>query len=179
MDKIELIDFNDTNKTYKLIHKWCSKKNIYEWFEQRILSYEEIVKKYKNKILEGKQKLLLINYDNKPIGLVQLYKYDDLTFDKIKEYKNIYEYDIFIGDSNYLHKGIGTRTIDIINRYIYENYSADCIVLRPFKRNINAIKCYEKNNFHIINEYEGKDTLGNKETIIVLINTPNIKKRKI
>ena len=172
MDKIELMDFIDSNITYELIHKWCSNKFVYEWFEQRILTYDEVVIKYKNKLLEGKQKLFLINYNDITIGLIQVYKYEDTIFDKLKDYKNIYEYDIFIGDSNYIHKGLGTKIVSVVNNYIYENYLADCIVLRPFKRNIKAIKCYEKNNFHVINEYVGKDTLGNSEEIVVLINIP-------
>ena len=173
MDKVELVNFIDENDTYKLVNKWCSNKFVYEWFEQRILSYDEIVKKYKTKLLEGKQKLFLINYNNKPIGIVQIYKYDDLLFDGLKEYKKIYEYDIFIGELNYLHKGIGTKVVNIVNKYIYDNYSADCIVLRPFKRNVNAIKCYEKNNFYFVTEYDGKDTIGNSEKITILINKPN------
>jgi aminoglycoside 6'-N-acetyltransferase len=173
MDNIELINLRDDDQDYKLLHKWCSNKFVYEWFEQRVLSYEEIVNKYRNKLLEGKQKLFLINYNDNPIGLVQIYKYDDLIFDELKEYNNIYEYDIFIGESDYLHKGIGTKVVDFVNKYIYDNYSADCVVLRPFKRNINAISCYQKNNFHIINEYDGKDTLGNNERIVVLINNQN------
>ena len=72
MSKIELIKFSDTDNNYRLIHKWCSNKNVYEWFEQRILSYDEIVKKYKNKLLEEKQKIYLVNYDSKLIGLIQL-----------------------------------------------------------------------------------------------------------
>ena len=67
MDKVELVNFIDENDNYKLVNKWCSNKFVYEWFEQRILSYDEIVKKYKKKLLEGKQTLLLINYNNKPI----------------------------------------------------------------------------------------------------------------
>lgn len=173
MNKIELIDFTDTNDTYKLLHKWCSEKNVYEWFEQRVLSNDEIIEKYKNKLLEGKQKLLLISYDGKLIGLIQLYKYDDSIFNELKKYKNIYEYDIFIGDSNYLHRGIGTKVINIVNKLIYDKYLADCIILRPFKRNISAIKCYEKNGFKVVKEYDEKDTIGNNEKIIVLINTPN------
>ena len=47
MDKVELVNFIDENDTYKLVNKWCSNKFVYEWFEQRILSYDEIVKKYK------------------------------------------------------------------------------------------------------------------------------------
>ena len=92
MDKIELVNFCDEDAIYKLLYKWCSNKFVYEWFEQRILSYDEIVKKYKKKLLEGKQKLFLINYNNKPIGLVQIYKYDDLILDELKKYKEIYEY---------------------------------------------------------------------------------------
>ncbi len=170
MNKIELIDFVDTEKTYKLIHKWCSEEFIYECCEQRVLSYDEIKSKYKDKLLSGKQKLYLISYDDKPIGLIQLYKYDDLMFDELRNYKNIYEYDIFIGEKDYLHKGIGTKVINIVNNFIYDNYLADCIVLRPFRRNISAIKCYQKSDFKIIKEYDGKDTLGNNEKILVLIN---------
>ena len=92
-------------------------------------------------------------------------------FNELKGYKKIYEYDLFIGDSNYLHKGIGTKVIEIVNNYIYDNYQADCIVLRPFKRNQIAIRAYEKNQFHNVKEYNGKDTLGNNEKMILLINT--------
>lgn len=45
MDKIELVNFCDEDAIYKLLYKWCSNKFVYEWFEQRILSYDEIVKK--------------------------------------------------------------------------------------------------------------------------------------
>ncbi len=169
MYKVNLVSFNDSDDIYKLIHKWCSEKYVYEWFEQRVLSYDEIVEKYKKKLLDGKQELFLIKCDEVVIGLVQLYKYNDFLFDEIQNYKNIYEYDIFIGDSKYLHKGIGSKIINIVNKLIYDKYSGDCIVLRPFKRNINAIKCYQKNGFKIIKEYNGKDTIGNDEKLVVLI----------
>lgn len=48
-----------------------------------------------------------------------------------------------------------------------------CIVLRPFKRNERAVKCYEKCDFEIVDEYVGSDTLGNKEKMIVLLNKPD------
>jgi len=170
MSKIELIDFKDTDDIYKLIYKWCSEKFIYEWFEQRVLSYDEIVAKYRKKLLDGKQKLFLISYDEKLIGFVQIYRYSDLVFDELKKYKNIYEYDIFIGEKDYLYKGIGKEAISIINEFIYDNYLADCIILRPFKRNISAIKCYQKCGFRLVKEYDGKDTIGNNEKIVILIN---------
>ena len=162
---IELVNFIDNDDTYKLLHKWCSNKNVYEWFEQKVLSYDEIVSKYKHKLDDGKQKLFIIMFNDKAIGLVQIYKYGNV----IKDYKNIYEYDLFIGDSNYLSKGIGTKVVNIVNNLIFNNYLADCIVLRPFKRNERAIKCYLKCGFNIIDEYDGKDTLGNNEKYLVLM----------
>lgn len=169
MEEIKLVKFKDDNDNYELMHKWCSNKFVYEWFEQRVLSFEEIVNKYKRKLQEDKQKLFMINYNGKNIGFVQIYKYEDKKFDELKSYNNIYEYDIFIGEKEYLSKGIGSKVIELVNDYIYNEYNADCIVLRPFKRNIRAIKCYEKNGFKKICEYDGIDTIGNKEKYEVLI----------
>ena len=151
---------------FRKLYKWCSQEYIYEWFEQKKLSYEEIVDKYTNKLNDKKQDLLIIQCDGKDIGYTQIYKYDG----KIDNYKNLYEYDLFIGDINYLSKGIGTIIVKEINNLIYSKYNADGIILRPFKRNIRAIKCYEKCGYKVINEYKGIDTLGNPEEIVVLLN---------
>ena len=169
MKKIKLIKFTDTDSNYRLMYKWCSQEYIYTWFEQRILSYKEIVEKYKNKLLSNKQQLYIIKYQEELIGYVQIYKYDDIIYEEIENYNNIYEFDIFIGEIKYLSKGIGSKTINLVNEYIFKNNNGDCILLRPFKSNKKAINCYQNNGFKIINEYIGKDSLGNKEPIITLI----------
>jgi len=162
----------NNNDEFRQLHKWCKNKFVYEWFEQRILSYDEIVKKYRNKLLKNNQKLFIIQYKGKDIGLVQIYKFEnDTNLDELNYFKNIYEYDLFIGEVEYLSKGIGTSIVQLINQIIYYEYQADAIILRPFKRNIRAIKCYEKCKFKIIKDYLGKDTLGNHEIISVLLNT--------
>ena len=148
------------NNDFSKIHKWCSKKFVYEWFEQRILSYDEIVNKYTNKLNSGKQDLFIIQCDNIDVGLINL---------DIKKYNNIYEFDLFIGEE-YSSKGIGTLIVKEINKKIYSKYNADAIILRPFKRNTRAIKCYEKCDYKIIGEYNGTDTIGNPEIIMVLLN---------
>lgn len=164
---------NNDNE-FKQIHKWCENKFVYEWFEQRVLSLDEITKKYKNKLEKDIQKLFIIQYKGKDIGLVQLYKFEyDIKIDELNKYKNIYEFDLFIGEKEYLSKGIGTDIVRLINEKVYSKYLADAIILRPFKRNIRAIKCYEKCNYKLIKEYNGKDTLGNSEVILVLLNIKN------
>ncbi len=164
-------EINNINIDYKLIHKWCSNKFVYEWFEQRILSLDEIINKYKNKLNSGKQTLFIIKYNNKDIGLFQVYKFEnDINIKELKQFENIYEYDLFIGEQEYLSKGIGTNIVKLIDEIIYSKYLADAIILRPFKRNIRAVRCYEKCNFKLIKEYNGSDTLGNLEKISVLLN---------
>ena len=173
MSEIDLIKFTDKKDSYELMYKWCSQEFIYEWFEQRKLSYEEIENKYKNKLLANQQQLFFINYNDNKIGFVQIYKYDDKKNEALIKYDSIYEYDIFIGEPEYLSRGFGEKIVNYVNNYIYENYLCDCIVLRPFKRNERAVKCYEKCGFEIVDEYVGSDTLGNKEKMIVLLNKPD------
>ena len=173
MNKIDLIEFTDNEDNYELMYKWCSQEFIYKWFEQRKLSYEEIENKYKNKLLANQQKLFFINYNDNKIGFVQIYKYDDEKSEALIKYDSIYEYDIFIGESEYLSKGLGAIIVNYVNNYIYEKYLCDCIVLRPFKRNERAVKCYKKCGFEIVDEYMGTDTLGNKENMMVLLNKLN------
>ena len=166
--KISFRKLEDTKSEYTMIYEWCQNDFVYKWFEQRRLSLDEICDKYKSKLYSGKQELLIIQCNNIDIGLVQIYKYNN--YKKIDKYKSIYEYDIFIGIKEYLSKGIGEIVVNLITDLIYTKYDADAIVLRPFKRNTRAIKCYNKCNYHLIDEYDDKDTLGNKEKIVVLLN---------
>ena len=55
---------NNDNE-FKQIHKWCENKFVYEWFEQRVLSMDEIFKKYRNKLERDIQKLFIIQYKGK------------------------------------------------------------------------------------------------------------------
>ena len=51
----------------------------------------------------------------------------------------------------------------------YIDESDEDLVLRAFKRNIRAIKCYQKNGFIFFREYNDLDTLGKSEQMVMLI----------
>ena len=93
---IELELITNENVDYDLLHDWCSKEFVYEWFEQRILSKEEIYTKYSNKINNSNQVLFYIKADSNLIGLVQYYKSDY----EVKEFNNLYEYDCLLGKNS-------------------------------------------------------------------------------
>ncbi len=168
---IHLRKLRNSKEDYKKLYTWCQNPFVYEWFEQRRLTYDEIVNKYKSKLKEKKQDLYIIQSNQQDIGLVQIYSFDgDLAVPLLHQYKNIYEYDLFIGESEYLNKGIGQKIINSINDMLYKKYGADAIILRPFAKNERAIKCYQKCHFEKIYEYLGKDTLGHEENILVFLN---------
>lgn len=169
--KITFRKLENTDYDFKMLFKWCKNKYIYEWFEQRELSYDEITAKYQNELKNKKQDLFIIKIDNNEIGFLQIYKFEkDISIKEIINYQRIYEFDLFIGEESYLSKGIGQKIVKEVNNTIYSKYNAEAIILRPFKRNIRAIKCYEKSNYKIVKEYDGFDTLNNTEIIVVLLN---------
>lgn len=124
----------DNEKDYQKLYRWCQNKFVYEWFEQRKLTYDEIVKKYKNKLATKKEDLYIIELNDREIGLIQIYKYKrDNNINELNKYKNIYEYDLFIGEKDCLNKKYGETIVNNINNLIYKKYQADAIILRPFK----------------------------------------------
>lgn len=161
---VESIYFRLANKDdYNNLYNWCQKDYVYEWFEQRKLSFDEICSKYNNKINNSNQVVCIIEYGDKPIGLLQYYPY----IEKLDNYSNVYEYDLFIGEEEYLSKGIGTMIINSINDFLFNDLKAEAIVLRPMKRNVRACRCYEKCGFIKVLEYEDTDTIGNKEIFVL------------
>lgn len=152
MGKIDLIEFTDKKDNYELMYKWCSKEFIYEWFEQRKLSYEEIENKYKNKLLANQQQLFFINYNDNKIGFVQIYKYDDKKSKAFIKYDSIYEYDEDI--SNFLIE-FSRATEDASNNVSYykilglehmNKINITCIPWITFSNFKDAIDFNEKNS---------------------------------
>lgn len=159
---IDLIKLIDEEENYQLLYKWCSKEYIYLNFEQRKLSFPEIKEKYYKRTLSNSSiNTFLIRCNKVKIGLIQYQCFNN-------EYsisKGI-EIDIFIGEENYLHKGIGKKAINLlINKLKNENR---VFVMIPLKINIKAINCYLKVGFKIEKELILNDTIGNKQTYLLM-----------
>lgn len=160
----------DNEIDYKLLTKWYQEKEIYTHFEQRQLTYEEIVNKYKPRTkTNAKVPVFMIEYDNTPVGIIQ---YQQIDEDNRKLYgineNNVYEIDIFIGELNLHNKGIGKKAIDLICDYLINPKEAKLLVMCPLKSNINAIKCYEKCGFKILRDFQILNTIGELKTYVLM-----------
>lgn len=161
----------NNNDDYKLLEKWYQKEYVYLYFEQRMLSFDEIKEKYYNRTLENSDiPVYIIEYDNKPIGIIQykLLKDNDKKMYDI-DLDSVYELDIFIGDSNYHNLGIGKITIDLMCNYLFDNLNAKAIIMCPMENNYRAIRCYEKCIFKKVKTFIMNDTIGNMTNYVLMM----------
>ena len=154
--KISLLEDNEEN--YKLLNKWCSQEEIYKHFEQRVLSYNEIVNKYKNRCnINSDTPVYMIYYKNKKIGIIQY---------NVKN--NVFDIDIFIGEINLHNKGIGQIVITLITQYLKNIKDAKEFTLTPLKDNTKAIKCYKKCGYKIIKEFKALNTIKEEKEYVLM-----------
>ena len=160
-DEIYLRDIVDDDAEYKRLYTWCLNPNVYEYFEQRVLSYDEVVSKYRKRVGNEEIRTLIIVYKNKEIGLVQYEKIDDedrcyfgISLD------NVVLIDIFIGESSLYGLGIGSRVVKYISKYLLLNF--DMVIANVLSSNSNSINMCLNSGFKKLNEFDYFDTLGTK-----------------
>lgn len=171
MIKINFRKLNDSENDYKLLYNWCQKEYIYKYFEQRKLSYQEIVNKYKKRIRKNaKVKTFIINYNNKDIGLIQYSKVDikDIKRFNLESYGNCYQVDLFIGEEDYLYKGNGKQIVEEFIVFINEN-NIDTIVAFVEEENIISLKCLKKLNFTLIKTFKQDNGIKEKTNYCLLV----------
>ncbi len=160
----------DSKEDYEMLTKWYHEEEIYTIFEQRILNYDEVKKKYYPRTIDdAKVPVYMIELDNKPVGIIQY----TLVNDEDKELyringNDIYEMDIFIGELDVHRKGIGSTAINLLSDYLFKEKNANIIVMCPLKTNTRAIKCYEKCGFSIRDYFDTEDTIGEVHTYVLM-----------
>lgn len=156
---------------YQLLAKWYQQEFVYKYFEQRVLTYEEVKKKYYPRTLENSEVVVyMIEVNRKPVGIVQ-YKLIDNVDRKLYKLSsdNSYEIDIFIGEEEFHGQGIGVIVINKICDKLINYMQAELFVMCPLKDNKRAIKCYLKCGFDIRREIELTDTLGRVQEYTLMI----------
>ena len=120
------------------------------WVNENIRTHNFIVKEYWKDNYEYVKDIL-------PKADIYVYILDEQIVGFVGVNNNYIE-GIFI-DINNQHSGIGTSLLDRIKE------NKDNLTLNVYKKNANAIKFYEKNNFIITSENIDKDTNEIKYTM--------------
>ncbi len=135
-----------------LMHRWLNAPHVRRWWYTEGSSYKEIEEHYLPGI-EGRDatKLFLILHENSPIGFVQSYRIsaeDDETYAGLVEVENAAGVDLFIGEPEYLYRGLGSHAIRrFISEHVFSDPEIEACVIGPEPNNAAAIRAYAKAGF--------------------------------
>lgn len=95
----------------------------------------------------------IIEYRKRPIGYVQFYETKKVKYsseskkEPLFKKKNVWAFDLFIGETRYWGKGLGTEIIKLMCDYLVSKRHTESIVVDPKEANHQAIRAYEKAGF--------------------------------
>jgi aminoglycoside 6'-N-acetyltransferase len=154
-DEITIGLMQDEIHDYKLMAKWLTDEQVLKFYEGRDNPFdlERIIETYKP-MSRGDDPVVpcLFYYQNISIGYLQYCALNDLSqahrqLYHLDQTDDVYGIDLFIGETDYWNKGIGTKILSAVISYLFEQRQAHKIVIDPHVDNPRAIRCYEKCGF--------------------------------
>ena len=154
MDQISFLELREID--FNLLYKWYNTDFVNEWYgkEKQEWTYKEIVNKY-IPYIQGQKPTdsFIILYNDIKIGYIQTY-----LLKNYPEYNELVQadgdsagIDLFLGDREYIHKGLGPIIIKkFLNDIVFQNRNIKSCVIGPEPKNIIAIKAYKKVGFKYI-----------------------------
>ena len=161
-EQVTLRRLRNAESDYRLLTTWCAQESVYRYFEQRVLKAEEIRAKYYPRTLEdAKVSVYLIEWENRPVGMIQYQKVDAERAGLCGiGTENGYEMDLFIGEEACRGQGIGQAAVCLMAKKLFAEEQAEVLLMCPLKENIRAIRCYEKCGFKQSGCIRESDTIG-------------------
>jgi len=147
------------NKIVLIPAAFEDRKNIYEWCfhsettkyhaglpdypDVYIPTFEEFYDDYTDYFFDGSElnngRGFMILHDEKPVGFISYSSYH------LKPHKA--EMDIWMNCEANCGKGFGTDAFNALGDYLNKAMGISELIVRPAKKNINAIKSYKKSGF--------------------------------
>lgn len=147
------IEENDLPSLQAKLHRWFHMPHVAQWWPVP-RENEDFFNSFLKRIRSGTKPYLVLCNDH-PIGYIQCYSVDLTTNTWLPKLSgNIIGTDQFIGEPDYLGKGIGTLFITAFVKNLLAKDNTLTIIVDPYPTNLIAIKCYEKVGFKKLGEYQ-------------------------
>lgn len=143
-------------KDFPQMLEWLQKEHIKQWWNDGDDTLEKVALHYGEESKDVKRFILVEVKEEieKLIGYFQYYFAPDGQIG----------IDQFIGEENYLNRGVGEQTIKLFIELIKRRHRPRFIILDPVPENKRAIRCYEKVGFR-----HYKSGQNNQETPVYLM----------
>lgn len=151
-----------TQADFPLLLKWLESPHVKMWWDSDVHWTSELIQeKYQTyvngyKIEQGERKKIeayIVYADDTPIGYIQLYNAYDFVraVPLVGLPASLAAFDMFIGEKEYLGKGIGSHILaTFIEQFCTNKYAY--VFADPAIENKQAIRAYEKVGFEIVKE---------------------------
>lgn len=136
-----------------LMHRWRNTPHVVEWWPEA-LTLDQTIAKYAPRI-DGKEdvRCFVIVHGDTPIGYIQEY-----PIDRNSEYarhiapaERAAGIDLFIGDVQFHHRGLGAPIIrQFLKDIVFADPAVEICVIDPAVSNRSAIRAYEKAGFRFL-----------------------------
>ncbi|HUS12695.1 MAG TPA: GNAT family N-acetyltransferase [Pyrinomonadaceae bacterium] len=124
---------------FPLLLEWLSKEHVKQWWDDGDDTLEKVARNYGEEEALLERFILVGSYESgeKPIGYFQYYLVPEGSIG----------IDQFIGEEEYINRGVGTKAIQMFVEMIRRERKPTSIILDPSPENKRAIRCYEKAGF--------------------------------
>lgn len=164
-----IITFEPLNEShFSLLLKWLEAPHVKTWWDQDISYTIDLVKEKFGKHIHGvvlsknsnnKTYAYIICVNKEMIGYIQAYNAHDFAHENGLDLSvisgSICGVDLFIGDSNFLHRGWGARILNEFEKQILTSHFDWCLI-DPAKDNLSAIKAFTKAGFTVFDKFQTK-----------------------
>lgn len=133
------------------LHRWRNLPHVSRWWEPSKITLDEAKAEYAHYMKpDHKVDAYIVSHEGRDIGYMQRWRVAD--FPDYKPYVPLTDavqgLDVFIGEADLLHKGIGTRLIRAyITAYVFHDADVPAVIIDPLPDNKAAIRAYEKVGF--------------------------------
>jgi aminoglycoside 6'-N-acetyltransferase len=155
----------DDQDDYALIVRWRARPHVHEWWDpdEPPPTYDQVVQEYGPRArLDGETTSCIIERAGRPIGYVQFYRWasspEEARAMDVDVDERTFGLDIFIGEPDLIDRGIGTRVVERLCRYLEDERGASGIALTTELANDRAQRAYEKAGFRKTKEVLDLDT---------------------
>lgn len=137
-----------------MIRNWIKTNEFtrHWYYFDKIPRLSTLEKKINKKLKEPQTRANIILIDNFPIGYIQSYPVDGNGnwTRQVKVAENMVSIDYFIGDINYIHKGLGPKIILEYIQQVVKKEKYTVAMISPDPENYANRKCVEKCGFRYV-----------------------------
>ena len=159
----------DDPADYALFVRWRNEPHVAEWWttddDPAPTTPERVAEKYGPRTEDASWVTsCIISLADRPVGYVQFYPWDDEAEAAaemgIPVIAGSFGLDIFIGEADVIDRGVGSRAVALLSRYLFEARGATAIALLTPVGNSRAHRAYEKAGFRKVKQTLDTDVVN-------------------